>query len=99
MSSVSFVFFGRVILKRWTPTKEGAKCRSAFSVFFLEKVFGRETDNGDPRPTEGAIPQCVLPESIRRIALLPFALLVELLAPVPVGVLNLESGAAISAPN
>ena len=35
----------------------------------------------------------------RRLALLPFALLVELLAPVPVGVLNLKSGAAISAPN
>src|SRR5437588_9665009 len=35
----------------------------------------------------------------RRFALLPFALLVERLAPVPVGVLNLKSGAAISAPN
>jgi hypothetical protein len=35
----------------------------------------------------------------RRLALLPFALLVELLAPVPVGVLNLKSGAAISVPN
>jgi len=35
----------------------------------------------------------------RRLALLPFALFVELLAPVPVGVLNLQSGAAISVSN
>ncbi len=37
--------------------------------------------------------------SPRRFALLPFALLVEPSAPVPVGVLPLTSGAAISVPN
>lgn len=35
----------------------------------------------------------------RRFALLPFALSLELLAPVPVGVLNLATGAAISVSN
>jgi hypothetical protein len=35
----------------------------------------------------------------RRLALLPFALCKELSAPVPVGVLNLKTGAAISVPD
>jgi hypothetical protein len=37
--------------------------------------------------------------SAARHALLPFALLLELAAPVPVGVLIFETGAAISVPN
>ena len=52
-----------------------------------------------PDQREARYNRASFPPSTRRIALLPFALLVELLAPVPVGVLNLESGAAISVPN
>jgi hypothetical protein len=47
--------------------------------------------NGRPIP----VPPCVRP---RRIALLPFALSLELLAPVPFGVLH-DNGAAISVSN
>ena len=58
--------------------------------------FGRATEKGDRRPTGGAAASFRLPYLLgrfffpRRIALLPFALLVELFAPVPVGVLNLK---------
>jgi len=52
------------------------------------------------RPTGGAF--CLRPSlffSDRRFALLPFALFVELIAPVPAGVLNFSTGAAISVSN
>src|SRR6266487_6865144 len=56
----------------------------------------------DRRPTGGAtkgsFPPCTCSRN-RRFALLPFALFVEPSAPVPVGVLNLQTGAAISVSN
>src|SRR5688572_29022100 len=64
----------------------------------------RRLPHTDHRPTErrillllSAFPNSRFPN--RRLALLPFALFVEPLAPVPVGVLNLKTGAAISVPN
>jgi hypothetical protein len=51
-----------------------------------------------PSP-EGNSNRSFCSELNRRLALLPFALFLELNAPVPVGVLNLKTGAAISVSN
>src|SRR5579872_3541412 len=70
------------------------------------KSFGRLSNNrGSPtlREARCSVPTIFLPQkgfsAFRRFALLPFALLSGAFAPVPVGILNLKSGAAISVPN
>ena len=65
--------------------------------FHNRKGFWSAFDNTDRRPTGGTSPTAFCFFTNRRYALLPFALLLELSAPVPVGVLHLKRGCHLCA--